>query len=294
MAKHGRTVVSYLKPAYRLDQKLANCLLCVGGKTPPKQQQFLGVLVFDLSRRRSARTTSSRTVPPPAHAHVSNPQPEPLPPLETPKFVGLCGAVAAENYAGSDVSKAFKSVKAALHQNHVLLTVSRHFIESAAFWFIALEPCCQQQLAIAASGIAPIRIPPARPRPLSVRTCGRRPHRLAACTDDLEPTAGRPARPVRLTRDKSARPRPLPPRTLSRHRPRTGRCCSSLPGKRASHVWRLCRTGPAPRQPHGDPGSMARAPTSGSKLPSGMVCAGFWPMTAYPRPPSPRNCGPRG
>ena len=72
--------------------------------------------------------------------------------------------MAVENHAGSDVAKAFKGVKAALHQNHGLLTVSRHSIESAAFWFIALERCCQQQLDIAARGIAPFRIPDDRAR----------------------------------------------------------------------------------------------------------------------------------
>ena len=74
------------------------------------------------------------------------------------------GAVAVENHAGSDVAAAFKGVKAALHQNHGLLTASRHSIESAAFWFIALERCCKQQLDIAASGITPIRIPDDRAR----------------------------------------------------------------------------------------------------------------------------------
>lgn len=74
------------------------------------------------------------------------------------------GAVAVESHAGSDVAKAFKGVKAALHQNHGLLTASRHSIESAAFWFIALERCCKQQLDIAASGITPIRIPDERAR----------------------------------------------------------------------------------------------------------------------------------
>ena len=69
------------------------------------------------------------------------------------------GQVAVENHAGSDVAKAFTGVKAALHQNHGLLTASRHSIEAAAFWFIALERCCQQQLDIAASGVEPIFIP---------------------------------------------------------------------------------------------------------------------------------------
>ncbi len=74
------------------------------------------------------------------------------------------GQVAVENHAGSDVAKAFAGVKAALHQNHGLLTASRHSIDSAAFWFIALERCCQQQLAIAASGVEPLQIPADRAR----------------------------------------------------------------------------------------------------------------------------------
>lgn len=74
------------------------------------------------------------------------------------------GAVAVENHAGSNVAKAFKGVKAALHQNHGLLTASRHSIDSAAFWFIALERCCKQQLDIAASGIQPTYVRPDRAR----------------------------------------------------------------------------------------------------------------------------------
>jgi ribulose-5-phosphate 4-epimerase/fuculose-1-phosphate aldolase len=65
------------------------------------------------------------------------------------------GQVAVEVKAGHKVANAFKGVKAAIHQNHGLLTASRHSIEAAAFWFIALERCCQQQLAIDATGIAP-------------------------------------------------------------------------------------------------------------------------------------------
>jgi ribulose-5-phosphate 4-epimerase/fuculose-1-phosphate aldolase len=63
-----------------------------------------------------------------------------------------------------------RASKAALHQNHGLLTASRHSIESAAFWFIALERCCQQQLDIAASGIEPIRIPEDRARYTAANT----------------------------------------------------------------------------------------------------------------------------
>jgi ribulose-5-phosphate 4-epimerase/fuculose-1-phosphate aldolase len=69
------------------------------------------------------------------------------------------GKVAVENSAGTDVAKAFKGVKAAIHQNHGLLTASRHSIDAAAFWFIALERCCKQQLAIEATGSQPTLVP---------------------------------------------------------------------------------------------------------------------------------------
>jgi len=74
------------------------------------------------------------------------------------------GQVAVEAKAGSNVCKAFTGVKAAIHQNHGLLTASRHSIDSSAFWFIALERCCQQQLMIDATGHTPIRIPDDRAR----------------------------------------------------------------------------------------------------------------------------------
>lgn len=69
------------------------------------------------------------------------------------------GKVAVEEAAGHHVARAFQGVKAAIHQNHGLLTCSRHSIEAAAFWFIALERCCQQQLMIDATGIAPKLVP---------------------------------------------------------------------------------------------------------------------------------------
>ncbi|HEX7931816.1 MAG TPA: class II aldolase/adducin family protein [Paraburkholderia sp.] len=69
------------------------------------------------------------------------------------------GAVAVEEKAGLSVADYFKHVKAAIHQNHGLLTVSRHSIEAAAFWFIALERCCQQQLLVEATGIKPVMVP---------------------------------------------------------------------------------------------------------------------------------------
>ncbi|MAO93481.1 MAG: class II aldolase/adducin family protein [Rhodospirillaceae bacterium] len=74
------------------------------------------------------------------------------------------GQVAVEADAGANFAKAFTGVKAAIHQNHGLLTASRHSIDSAAFWFIALERCCQQQLLIEATGHKPIHIPEDRAR----------------------------------------------------------------------------------------------------------------------------------
>ena len=74
------------------------------------------------------------------------------------------GQVSVEVEAGHRIANAFRGVKAAIHQNHGLITASRHSIEAAAFWFIALERCCQQQLMIDASGVAPRLVPPDRAR----------------------------------------------------------------------------------------------------------------------------------
>ncbi len=74
------------------------------------------------------------------------------------------GQVAVEVKGGNRVARAFKGVKAAIHQNHGLLTASRHSIDSAAFWFMALERCCQQQLMIDATGIEPKLVSPDRAR----------------------------------------------------------------------------------------------------------------------------------
>jgi ribulose-5-phosphate 4-epimerase/fuculose-1-phosphate aldolase len=70
------------------------------------------------------------------------------------------GAVAVENDAGHNVAAALKNVKGVIHQNHGLLTVSRHSIDAAAFWFIALERLCRQALMVAASGIKPTLVTP--------------------------------------------------------------------------------------------------------------------------------------
>ena len=74
------------------------------------------------------------------------------------------GQVAVEKKAGNSVAEAFRGVKAAIHQNHGLFTASRHSIEAAAFWFIALERVCQQQLLVEATGQKPIIVPDDRAR----------------------------------------------------------------------------------------------------------------------------------
>lgn len=74
------------------------------------------------------------------------------------------GKVAVEPQAGVNVAPLFAGVRAAIHQNHGLLTVSRHSIEAAAFWFMALERCCQQQLVVEASGHKPEMVPAEKAR----------------------------------------------------------------------------------------------------------------------------------
>ena len=74
------------------------------------------------------------------------------------------GKEAVEVKGGNKVANAFAGVKAAIHQNHGLLTASRHSIDSAAFWFIALERCCQQQLMVEATGVTPRLVSPERSR----------------------------------------------------------------------------------------------------------------------------------
>ncbi|SDH01964.1 class II aldolase/adducin family protein [Paraburkholderia phenazinium] len=74
------------------------------------------------------------------------------------------GQVAVEEEAGGTVAAWFKNVRAAIHKNHGLLTASRHSIDEAAFWFIALERACQQQLLVEASGIKPTMVTPERAR----------------------------------------------------------------------------------------------------------------------------------
>jgi ribulose-5-phosphate 4-epimerase/fuculose-1-phosphate aldolase len=70
------------------------------------------------------------------------------------------GQVAVENDAGKIIAGSLEKVKAIIHRNHGLFTVSRHSIEAAAFWFIALERVCKQQLAAEASGSKPSFLTP--------------------------------------------------------------------------------------------------------------------------------------
>jgi ribulose-5-phosphate 4-epimerase/fuculose-1-phosphate aldolase len=46
---------------------------------------------------------------------------------------------------GKNIAKALGNKKAALLQNHGLLTVGKS-VEEAVFWFVSLEKCCHAQL----------------------------------------------------------------------------------------------------------------------------------------------------
>ena len=62
---------------------------------------------------------------------------------------------------GKNIAKALGDKKAALLQNHGLLTVGKS-IEEAVFWFVSLEKCCHAQLmadaAVAGRGGATVKI----------------------------------------------------------------------------------------------------------------------------------------
>jgi len=70
------------------------------------------------------------------------------------------GVVLAEK-EGKDIAKCLGDKKAALLQNHGLLTVG-HTVEETIFWFVSLEKCCHSQLmaeaAAASRGEKPIVI----------------------------------------------------------------------------------------------------------------------------------------
>jgi len=58
------------------------------------------------------------------------------------------GAVTVFTDQGEGVVQAFANNRAVLHQNHGILTASRHSVDDAVFWFIAMDRCCQVQMLI--------------------------------------------------------------------------------------------------------------------------------------------------
>ena len=61
------------------------------------------------------------------------------------------GKVVFELESGRTFARQFGSGKAAIHQNHGLFTVG-DTVDAAAFWFLAMERCCQAQLLAEAAG----------------------------------------------------------------------------------------------------------------------------------------------
>ncbi|MEX1315987.1 MAG: class II aldolase/adducin family protein [Synechococcaceae cyanobacterium] len=61
------------------------------------------------------------------------------------------GKVVLEEESGRRFAAAFSRGKAAIHQNHGLFTVGQT-VDEAAYWFIAMERCCQCQLLAEAAG----------------------------------------------------------------------------------------------------------------------------------------------
>lgn len=74
------------------------------------------------------------------------------------------GAVAVEEASGETIAAALGDNRAALHQNHGILTASHHSIDDAAWWFIALDRCCRAQLIAEATGSKPTLVTPERAR----------------------------------------------------------------------------------------------------------------------------------
>ncbi|WP_422368648.1 class II aldolase/adducin family protein [Pelagibius sp.] len=72
------------------------------------------------------------------------------------------GAVSVEAGQGAGVVEAFADNRAILHQNHGLITASRHSVDDAAWAFIALEAACRVQLLVEATGKRPTYVTPER------------------------------------------------------------------------------------------------------------------------------------
>ncbi len=69
------------------------------------------------------------------------------------------GAVPVDDGSGHPIAKAFAKVKAVIHQNHGLLTASRHSIDDACWNFIELEHLCRMQLMVDACSTPPKMVP---------------------------------------------------------------------------------------------------------------------------------------
>ena len=67
------------------------------------------------------------------------------------------GAVVLDLEVGAKMGEALGTKKALIHQNHGLITTGGS-VDSAVWWFVALERCCQSQLLAEAAG-DPIEIP---------------------------------------------------------------------------------------------------------------------------------------
>ena len=73
-------------------------------------------------------------------------------------FAEGAGAVSVKAEAGAALAAALGKNKAVIHKNHGLITVSRHSIDEAAFWFIALDRCCRVQLDVEACKEEPVMV----------------------------------------------------------------------------------------------------------------------------------------
>ena len=61
------------------------------------------------------------------------------------------GAVVLEIEAGQELAQHFPTGKAAIHQNHGLITVGQS-VDEAVFWFLSMDRSCQAQLMAMAAG----------------------------------------------------------------------------------------------------------------------------------------------
>ncbi len=68
------------------------------------------------------------------------------------------GKLPTDDDAGTAIAEAFRHNKAVIHQNHGLLTASRHSIDDAVWYFIALNHACHVQLMTEASRTPPVMV----------------------------------------------------------------------------------------------------------------------------------------